>query len=178
MNRIGVWLSTLDLFVFELVNRHMRCRLLTFLLPKLTHVGGAFFSISSLVIVLAFTTMTYRLWAFEALLSLALSHILVHFIKKVYGRERPYLKLSNSYLITTPLKDYSFPSGHTTAVFSITVVFAIHSPLLACLLLPIAFFVGLSRMYIGLHYPTDCVFGALLGILSSFLVVDAFTFWL
>lgn len=171
MNRFGSWLTTFDTSVFQFVNNQMRCKLFNIILPKITHIGGAIFSISSLLLVLIFAANTYRAWAIEGLLSLTVSHILVHLIKKRYGRDRPYLALSDTNLITHPLKDYSFPSGHTTAVFSITVVFAIHSVVLATCLLPIAFIVGLSRMYIGLHYPTDCVIGALLGSMSALLTV-------
>ncbi len=172
MNRLVTWITTNDTHIFHLVNQQLRCRILDFLLPKITHMGGATFTITSLVLVILFLEGLGRFWAIEALLSLALSHIIVHFIKKIYCRERPYVKLTGVNLSANPLKDYSFPSGHTTAAFSIAVVFALHSIFLAIILLPFATLIGLSRMYLGLHYPTDCFIGALLGIISSMIIVS------
>lgn len=170
MDRIVTWITTNDIYAFQFINHKLKCKFLDFLLPKITHIGGALFTISSLLLLISFSEFSMRLLALKALLSLTLSHIIVHLIKKVYCRERPYVKLANIHIGANPLKDYSFPSGHTTAVFSIAVVFALHSSLLAITLLPIAILVGFSRMYLGLHYPTDCMVGAFLGTISSFAV--------
>lgn len=171
MNRFVTWLTTNDAYAFHFVNQQLRCKVFDYILPKITHTSGATFSLSSLFILIVASGNILRTWAFEALLSLALSHIIVHFIKKFYCRQRPYKILANVNLCSNPLKDYSFPSGHTTAAFSIAIVFSLHSALLAIILLPIAFLIGLSRMYLGLHYPTDCIIGALLGTISSFIIV-------
>ncbi len=171
VNRIVNWITTSDAHIFHFVNRRLKCKLFDVLLPKLTNMGGATFTISVLLIVIILSEDILRTSAFEALLSLALSHIFVQFIKKVYCRHRPYEELTNVNLGSSPLKDYSFPSGHTTAAFSIAIVFALHSFLLMILLLPIATLIGFSRMYLGLHYPTDCIIGAFIGTLSSILIV-------
>ncbi len=64
----------------------------------------------------------------------------------------------------------SFPSGHTTAVFSIAVVLAANFPQLNLLIKSVAGVVGLSRAYVGVHYPSDILTGALIGIYFSNLV--------
>ncbi len=170
MNRIVTWISINDTQVFKFINHRLKCKFFDLFLPKLTHVGGATFTISSMMFIIIFSEPITRLIAVKALLSLGLSHVFVHIIKKIYCRERPYIKLTDIRLGTHPLKDYSFPSGHTTAVFSIAVVFSLHSIFLALLLLPLAVLVGFSRMYLGLHYPTDCIVGAMLGTISSFIL--------
>lgn len=167
MKRIGTWIAANDRYAFHFINHKLKCKLFDFLLPKLTHLGGALCTISSLLLIILLSDSIIRMLAFKALLSLAVSHIIVHIIKKVYCRERPYVTLSAANLGAHPLKDYSFPSGHTTAVFSISIVFALHSLLLAIILVPLAMLIGFSRMYLGLHYPTDCMAGALLGTCSS-----------
>ncbi|WDC85721.1 phosphatase PAP2 family protein [Caloramator sp. mosi_1] len=67
------------------------------------------------------------------------------------------------------LKDYSFPSGHTTAAFSIFTTLAFFFPYLSVLFISLALLVGLSRIYLGVHYPTDVAAGILIGSLFSYL---------
>ncbi|WP_332694334.1 phosphatase PAP2 family protein [Halalkalibacter lacteus] len=171
MNRLLTWVSLNDVQLLQFVHQQLRCRLLDFTLPKITHLGGATFTLSSLFLIIILSSSPIKLLAFQALLSLTLSHVVVHIIKKIYSRERPYKKLANIVLSSHPLRDYSFPSGHTTAAFSTIVVFALHSFVLAAFLLPLASLIGFSRMYLGLHYPTDCMIGAMLGSISAFTIV-------
>ncbi|MDT8859310.1 phosphatase PAP2 family protein [Alkalihalobacillus sp. MEB130] len=171
MNRIFDWLSTNDTKMFLVVNQQWRCKPLDLLLPKITHLGGATFTLSVLLTLMLIFSNDVRYWAIDALISLSLSFIAVQIIKKIFGRKRPYLNLPNVITVANPLKDFSFPSGHTAAAFSIAIVFSLHSPILAFTVIPLAMIVALSRMYVGLHYPTDCLIGAFLGAISSILAV-------
>lgn len=170
MNRLVKWVAERETAWFHFFNRTLKCRPLDILFPRLTHLGGPVIAIGSLIAALILTANAYRMWVVEALVSLSVSHVFIHFVKKYYRRKRPYDRLESVHMYTGPLRDFSFPSGHTTAAFSIAVAFALHSSLLAMLLLPLAVLVGISRMYLGLHYPSDCVAGAVVGTLSSLLV--------
>ncbi|MCL6555911.1 MAG: phosphatase PAP2 family protein [Burkholderiales bacterium] len=64
---------------------------------------------------------------------------------------------------TDPLDEFSFPSGHTLHAVAFTVVALAHFPWLSPLLVPFTLLVALSRVLLGLHYPTDVVAGAALG---------------
>ncbi|PJH69213.1 phosphatase PAP2 family protein, partial [Salmonella enterica subsp. enterica serovar Typhimurium] len=68
-----------------------------------------------------------------------------------------------SYVMKNPLQDHSFPSGHTTAIFSVIIPFILLDWMLMFLLLPIGIIVGVSRIYLGLHFPSDVLGGSLLG---------------
>jgi len=84
-------------------------------------------------------------------------------IKRLTGRPRPYTLDRQIFLGTPPLDRYSFPSGHTlhAVAFSITVIW--YFPDLAWVLAPFTGLVALSRVVLGLHYPTDVIAGAAIG---------------
>ncbi len=165
--------------LFRSVNRHFDRKYVNFFFRNFTHVGGATFTICSLLLLIIFSNHSLKYTAMAAGLSLALSHIPVAIAKKLYPRRRPYLALEAIKVATNPLKDHSFPSGHTTAVFSSTIPFILYMPPLAFVLIPVALSVGVSRIYLGLHYPSDVAVGMVLGtstgILSYMMVVPLFS---
>jgi undecaprenyl-diphosphatase len=107
--------------------------------------------------------------SFASALSLAVSHLPVQITKKLFPRKRPYLTLDQTRYPVNPLKDHSFPSGHTTAIFSLIIPIMFYIPVLTFLFLPLGLSVGLSRIYLGLHYPSDVAVGGILGTLSGIL---------
>lgn len=158
-----------DQRLFRGINRHFHNRLLNGFFQSITHAGGARFTILSVLFMIAISSGQLRSIAVSSALALAISHLPVHFIKKWYPRKRPYIILENSFFPANPLQDHSFPSGHTTAIFSVVLPFVLGMPVLTAILLPIALMVGISRVYLGLHYPTDVFVGALLGTLAGVL---------
>ncbi len=165
MLRWSNWLLTNDRRMLLFLNLRLRCSLLDIILPKLTHTGGATFTI----------ICSLFLWllggpGLKALLALGSSHLLVHVLKKKFNRERPYLKHDEVNVTKNPLKDFSFPSGHTTAITTLTVIIALTYPILSIILFPIALLVGISRIYLGLHYPTDVIIGGIIGSVFALLI--------
>ncbi|KJS76550.1 MAG: phosphatase PAP2 family protein [Xanthomonadaceae bacterium] len=101
-------------------------------------------------------------------------------IKRRTERPRPF-RLSRAIKIgTPPLDKYSFPSGHTLHAVGFTVVAIQYLPLLVWLLVPFGLLVAASRLVLGLHYPTDVVFGALIGFgvaLLSFMLLPGLQYY-
>jgi undecaprenyl-diphosphatase len=84
-------------------------------------------------------------------------------IKTRAVRERPYITHAAIECVAAPLDRYSFPSGHTLHAVSFTLLAAHYFPALGAPLAAFALAVALSRVVLGLHYPTDVAAGALLG---------------
>lgn len=88
-------------------------------------------------------------------------------LKGATTRPRPFVVNEAIRMGVPPLDAYSFPSGHTLHAVSFTVTVSAYYPELAALTLPFAVLVALSRLVLGLHYPTDVLAGAVLGLLLA-----------
>jgi undecaprenyl-diphosphatase len=84
-------------------------------------------------------------------------------LKKKLVRERPFIGLIGIECVMPPLDRYSFPSGHTLHAVLFTVIAVAYVPALAVALVPFAALVAMSRVVLGLHYPSDVLVGAALG---------------
>lgn len=84
-------------------------------------------------------------------------------LKRTFVRERPFIRHRGISLAQAPLDRYSFPSGHTLHAVSFTAQAVVFAPELAWVLVPLASLIAMSRVVLGLHYPTDVAVGAVLG---------------
>ena len=103
--------------------------------------------------------------------SLALEAILINLtIKKLVGRTRPYVVNEAIEYITKRPSDNSFPSGHTGCVFAVaSVLFFMMPKKVGIPAMVIASLVGISRLYVGVHYPTDIIGGFIIGMFTGFI---------
>ncbi len=82
-------------------------------------------------------------------------------------RPRPFNVHQQISLRSVPLDKFSFPSGHTLHAVIFSMVAIHYYPMLSVALIPFTILVGLSRPILGLHYPSDVLMGALIGLLIS-----------
>jgi undecaprenyl-diphosphatase len=168
MSRVVHWLQNREQQLFYIVNRKIRHSVLDTVLSIVTHMGGATFTIAATLLIGMFGSGSWSLAGWQSLAALAVSHIPVAIVKRKYPRRRPYLVLPETNICKNPLTDHSFPSGHSTAIFSVVVPFVAAAPVLGFILLPLALTVSLSRIYLGLHYPSDCAAGIAIGTFAGF----------
>ncbi|MFB9756968.1 phosphatase PAP2 family protein [Ectobacillus funiculus] len=162
-------LYEIECCIFKGINRYFERKVLNIYFRTITHAGGARCTILSVLLLILLSKGTIHKTAIVSMASLAISHIPVQIFKKLYPRKRPYMMIVGTKHHLNPLQDHSFPSGHTTAIFSVVIPFIVDVPASVFLLLPLALSVGVSRIYLGLHYPSDVLAGMFLGTLTGIL---------
>lgn len=113
---------------------------------------------------LLFGDVTLRLAAGAAGVAVALSAAVFTAAKKRVARPRPCDVWADLPCLVPPPDRFSFPSGHTMTACSVLGAFAVLAPGTEVVLLPLAACIGASRVFLGVHYPTDVLVGALIGL--------------
>lgn len=136
--------------------------ILTFF-QRISRLGDGVFWYLMLLIVWAVQGLGYSLQILYLVVASNIGTIFYKILKKQTLRPRPYQVHQVIRLGERPLDHFSFPSGHTLHAVMISVVLGSIVPTLLLLMLPFTILVALSRMILGLHYPTDVLVGAGLG---------------
>ncbi len=89
-------------------------------------------------------------------------------LKRLIKRSRPFENITGIHHLIKPPDKFSFPSGHTAGAFIIAMLFGTIYAAAFPVLIIWAAGVGISRVYNGVHYPTDVIAGAILGSLSAY----------
>ncbi len=107
----------------------------------------------------------------KVLLSMAIAYIVANLIiKNVVGRVRPFEAYPYLEALINKPHDSSFPSGHTVNVFAAATAIFLENKKWGTFALIIAALVAFSRLYNCVHYPTDVLAGAAIGIIFAVLV--------
>lgn len=142
-------------------------RLLSVAMPWISHTGnGYYYPAVPGVLLLADSR---KAWTFflTGLLAFAIELPLYKLLKNGIKRNRPCEALSGIHGRISPSDRFSFPSGHTAAAFVMATLLSYFFPMLSMPLFCWALLVGFSRIYLGVHYPTDILAGLILGLLSA-----------
>lgn len=108
----------------------------------------------------------YRKTGIAIVVALALGFLICNLgIKPLVGRIRPFEWQPTLQLLITAPQGYSFPSGHTWSSFAIATILMLDKIPRRYWGLGLAGFIGLSRIYLYVHFPTDVLVGMILGIL-------------
>jgi membrane-associated phospholipid phosphatase len=115
-----------------------------------------------------------HLMAYEIVLGTVTLWLLVELMKFFVYRSRPFILLTQARIVGLQAIGRSFPSGHTSHAFFMATLLAHHynsSVWIVILLYIVASLVGITRMYVGAHYPRDVLAGAILGSAWGLIVV-------
>lgn len=161
-------ITNFDLSIMMFVQENLRSAIGDAIMVFITHLGdGGWLWIAIGVLLLLFKKT--RLAGFSVLISLAINALFTNItLKDLIARPRPF-HVSDQILPLIPLpSSFSFPSGHTSG--SLTAAFALYKTTPKKYGVPaviLAALIGLSRIYVGVHYPTDVLGGLAVAIVSS-----------
>jgi undecaprenyl-diphosphatase len=89
--------------------------------------------------------------------------LIYKWLKQKTHRPRPFQVRQDVWVVGKPLDHFSFPSGHTLHAVVFGLIAMSYYPVLAVVLVPFMVMVGMSRVILGLHYPSDVLAGATIG---------------
>ena len=162
------WLLSLDGKILLFIQEFLRFEWLTPMVKVITSLGnsGIFWIILG---VLLLFTKRYKRAGFEALLALLIGFIITNLIlKNAVHRIRPYEVIEGLNCIIAHPSDWSFPSGHTTSSIAAALAMFRNLPKkFGWPLIVLAILISLSCLYVGVHYPSDVIAGAAVGIFAG-----------
>jgi undecaprenyl-diphosphatase len=163
----------MDTGIFHFINRTCANPVFDILMPLMSELGSGegIFIMSFLVLALAKKEKkrsTLILWA-----GLTLTYYVSSLLKDTFARPRPCAALPDVRLVMGLEKSFSFPSTHAMQSFMAATVMARYFSWGAALF-GVAALVAFSRVYIGVHYASDVLAGAVLGTLLGYILVRLF----
>lgn len=125
-----------------------------------------------LVLILGFKGNTFDKKAFLlTIIALPIAVLLIKMIHLFYFEPRPFVTFNFTPLVSEPA-NASFPSRHATIAATIAFAYFYFKSKWSLLLLPTALWVGISRVYVGVHYPLDILGGFLVGAISLIIALQ------
>jgi membrane-associated phospholipid phosphatase len=161
-----VWSSfqRLDVWVLMYFNMHgRRAPWLDWVMLGFTQIGNGVFAV---VIAFVLFLRVNHILAYELILGTLTLWLVVALMKVIIHRTRPYIKMNTIRIVGSRASGHSFPSGHTSqAFFMVTLLLHYYQVgvFVSLSLYAIALLVGITRIYVGMHYPRDVLGGAILG---------------
>jgi len=160
-------IQSADVALFSRVNRGCASPILDPVMVLFTELGLGTVQLALLVLLCTFGGPAGRRVAGLCLFAFLVSGVAAQILKEVADRPRPTVIVPDHRLLIEMLRYNSFPSGHTATSFAIAVVAGACYRRWRIPLLLAAALVGVSRVYVGVHFPSDVLAGALLGVATG-----------
>ncbi len=154
------------------LQNHVRNEYLTPVMKLITQLGDAGIFWIALTLVLLFFRKTRKAGYYSAVALICMLVVNNMILKTLVDRTRPYDAVNGLIPLVPRLFDSSFPSGHSAASFAAATALYRKTPKrygVPCLVL--AALIAFSRLYVGVHYPTDVLAGTLVGITLGYMAI-------
>ncbi|MCS6837274.1 MAG: phosphatase PAP2 family protein [Bdellovibrionaceae bacterium] len=167
MSNIVDKIYELDLFLLKIINQEGSAPIFDRIIPALIDLHKSFaiwMLLVTLMIVLFIKNRIYFWFCVFVVVGLALNDFCGNQLKHFFQRNRPDVAGVSVILRCSHFGGPSFPSNHALNSFFLWAVLPSHLSVLRKVFLVFAIFVGWGRVYCGVHYPSDVLGGAILGI--------------
>ena len=163
-------LLNIDGGLLLLIQEYVRTPLLDKIMIFITSLGNGGMIWIAATILLLIPKKTRKVGIMSGVALLGSLIINNHIIKNIVQRPRPFVTFTDLQILIPTPSEFSFPSGHTSSSFAAAGVFYSNLPKkFGVPAVILAGLIGLSRLYVGVHYPTDVIAGIVMGILLSFM---------
>ena len=163
-------LKFFDIPVLNFINHTLSNHFCNYVMPIITRLGqGELYFVIGLLFLFS-KKREYKLLGLTLLAALTISYDIVAILKIAVARPRPFMALANIILLGPVEKGYSFPSNHAASAFMMAFLLSSRFKRYA-LFYAFAALVAFSRVYMGVHYPTDVLGGAVIGITIGWFLV-------
>jgi undecaprenyl-diphosphatase len=166
-------LEKIDVTLFYFINDTIKNSVLDWAMPFITNKKNWYIPIALVYILLIWRLGNKgRIAALLIIPVIFLSDQLsASVLKPFFQRTRPCVALENVHMLIGLKKTLSFPSAHAANSAAAATLFSYFFPKVKMALIVFAGLIGISRVYVGVHYPFDVICGALLGVICAFFVI-------
>lgn len=166
------WILNIDNSILDFIQNNLRSPKLDKIMSLITSLGniGIIWMVIALI---AISIRKYRKYGYIILGALLLCMIVGNItLKNLVGRARPFNanEKLNLLIISAP-QDFSFPSGHTMCSFAAATVICYINKKAGVLAIILSMLIGFSRLYLYVHYPSDVLVGAIIGIFLGYISI-------
>ena len=166
-------LGRLDIVIFRFVNNTLANPVFDKLMPLVTKLGEGVVIFCLAVILMILCRKDKKLSGVLLLAGLTATYFGTDHLKGFFEVPRPFMSLDHVRLLATKVSGYSFPSGHATTAFMAAAIASRYFRSATAVWMGLAALVAFSRLYIGVHYASDVIFGALVGLLIGYILIKA-----
>ncbi|MCI7768052.1 MAG: phosphatase PAP2 family protein [Oscillospiraceae bacterium] len=159
-----------DFAILEFIRENLRCGFMDIVMMIFTFAGN-YGIVWNVIAIALFISKKYRRLGASLAVGLIACLVIGNIIlKPLVARDRPFITDPSFLTIIPPPSGNSFPSGHTFSSFVSASILAMHSRKAGISAFGTAVLIAFSRLYFCVHFPTDVLCGAILGIVTGITV--------
>lgn len=160
---VGLVLWKFDFEILFFIQNHIRCDFLDIVVPFYTSLGedGILWIAVGCIMLIPKKTRKCGVMVLAALLVMLVVNNIV--LKNLIARPRPCATYPEMVDLVHVPSSYSFPSGHTVSAIAVAVTIWLQHKKLGIVALVMAVIMGLTRLYVFVHFPTDVYGGMIVG---------------